>query len=315
MPKILVVMDPDETQHSALNRIKETPIGQSHFKVVYYLSQTVTLENAHSFLKVLKEKKNWLANIVQPLVDEGHDIETEVKLFYRLYEAIICSAYEFEADFIFKPLRQHSSLRRALFTSTDWNLIRFCPCPLLLVNGSDTLGGSSVLAAIDLAGRNSAHENLNRIILEHAGLIAELLGSTVHMVNAYSSVSVPTGSVAFPDPSTYQIIQSKRDLLLERGFSLAAEVGIPEDKVHLCEGAESLVISECAQEVDAGIIVIGTVARSGMAGLFIGNTAERVVECAECDVFVVKPLGFVSPITPASLETDSAMINPRHSAA
>ena len=67
-----------------------------------------------------------MGGTIAKYVDEGHNIETEVKLFYRLYEAIICSAYEFEADFIFKPLRQHSSLRRALFTSTDWNLIRFC---------------------------------------------------------------------------------------------------------------------------------------------------------------------------------------------
>ena len=315
MTKILVVMDPEETQHSALNRIKETPIGEGHFKVVYYLSQSVYSENAHGFLRELKEKKNWLENIVQPLKDEGHDIETEVKLFYRLHEAIIYSAYEFEAEFVFNPIRQHNTLRRAWFTSTDWNLIRFCPCPLLLVNGPDTIRGSSVLAAIDLTGRSSTHENLNRTILEQAALIAGLLGSTVHMVNAYSSVSVPSGHVEFPDPSTYPIIQGKRNQLLERGFDLAAEAGLAEDKVHIREGAESLVISECAKEVDAGIIVIGTVARSGIAGLFIGNTAERVVECTECDVFVVKPLGFVSPITPESLETESAIINSRYSAA
>ena len=42
VPKILVVIDPDETQHSALNRIEETPIGQVQFKVVYYFSKTAT---------------------------------------------------------------------------------------------------------------------------------------------------------------------------------------------------------------------------------------------------------------------------------
>jgi nucleotide-binding universal stress UspA family protein len=47
-------------------------------------------------------------------------------------------------------------------------------------------------------------------------------------------------------------------------------------------------------EVDA--IVMGTVCRSGIAGFFIGNTAEEVLQRVDCSVLTVKPDGFVSPI-------------------
>ena len=43
-------------------------------------------------------------------------------------------------------------------------------------------------------------------------------------------------------------------------------------------------------------VILGTVARSGLAGLFIGNTAERVLEGSNTDVMVVKQADFRSPI-------------------
>jgi universal stress protein E len=37
---------------------------------------------------------------------------------------------------------------------------------------------------------------------------------------------------------------------------------------------------------------MGAVSRSGLKGLFIGNTAERVLDSLTCDVLVVKPTDF-----------------------
>ena len=37
---------------------------------------------------------------------------------------------------------------------------------------------------------------------------------------------------------------------------------------------------------------MGAISRSGMKGVFIGNTAERVLNGLKCDVLVVKPRGF-----------------------
>ena len=45
------------------------------------------------------------------------------------------------------------------------------------------------------------------------------------------------------------------------------------------------------------VIVMGTVCRTGVAGLLIGNTAEVVLQQAECAVLAVKPDGFLSPVT------------------
>jgi universal stress protein E len=49
-----------------------------------------------------------------------------------------------------------------------------------------------------------------------------------------------------------------------------------------------------AEGVD--ILVIGTVARGGIPGLLIGNTAERVLSKLRCSVLTMKPDNFVSPV-------------------
>ena len=69
-----------------------------------------------------------------------------------------------------------------------------------------------------------------------------------------------------------------------------------EPKLHLVEGRASDVIGRVVDEVEPGVVVMGTLARAGLRGLIIGNTAERILGDLEASVIAVKPPGFVSPI-------------------
>lgn len=50
------------------------------------------------------------------------------------------------------------------------------------------------------------------------------------------------------------------------------------------------------QTYRADLVVMGTVARTGVAGLIIGNTAEAILEQVNCSVLAIKPAGFKSPV-------------------
>ena len=63
----------------------------------------------------------------------------------------------------------------------------------------------------------------------------------------------------------------------------------------LCED-DYPVVSEFSQGLGADLVVMGTVARTGIAGLFIGNTAEAILDQLACSVLAVKPSGFVTPV-------------------
>ncbi|MEX2133825.1 MAG: universal stress protein [Acidimicrobiia bacterium] len=65
------------------------------------------------------------------------------------------------------------------------------------------------------------------------------------------------------------------------------------------QGTASKVFPKLADVLEVGLIVMGTVARTGISGLIMGNTAETILRSVRCSVLAVKPEGFVTPVTPA----------------
>ena len=66
--------------------------------------------------------------------------------------------------------------------------------------------------------------------------------------------------------------------------------------VHLLKGDPADVIAGFAKAGRVDLIVMGTVARTGIGGLLIGNTAETILQRVDCSVLAVKPAGFISPV-------------------
>ena len=298
MPKILVVVDPNDRENCALNRINEISADRAEFKIDFYLEFPEGAKEASLVAEKMEERKRWLASLVRPYIERGYKMETEVVLFRRLHEAIIKSAIVWGAELVFKPLRRHRILHTLIFTPTDWNLVRSCACPLLFVTHANTIKGRPIIAAVDVASLDRAHQKLNDVVLDQTKRLAGVLDSNVHMVHAYrQAIGISQGAIF--DPLAVASINLRRK---EQGFNaykLAEDREIPRERVHLREGFADVVVNRCASEIDAGIVVIGTVARSGAAGLLIGNTAESVLEGARSDVFVVKQRDFVSPVKAA----------------
>jgi len=69
-------------------------------------------------------------------------------------------------------------------------------------------------------------------------------------------------------------------------------------KIQLLKGVPGWVISRVAAKTQADLIVMETVARRGIEGFFIGNTAEKILRTVDCSVLAIKPKGFKSPVKP-----------------
>jgi len=104
-----------------------------------------------------------------------------------------------------------------------------------------------------------------------------------------------------------RISDSEVDLLLEqtrlrhrdRLDGLLADYGMTsaDPGVHLVQDEPAPAILETARANEVDLIVLGTVGRSGIPGMFIGNTAEEVLQGTRASILAVKPTGFVSPVT------------------
>ena len=71
---------------------------------------------------------------------------------------------------------------------------------------------------------------------------------------------------------------------------------LTEVAVELIQGEPEDVIAQLVESHGIDVVVMGTVARTGLAGLVMGNTAERVLQRLRGSVLAVKPPGFESPI-------------------
>ena len=292
MPKLMVVIDPQEETHSGLERCKEiAPNAGLDIHVVSF----VQASGAKDMAGAIRDAQAKLTEVVKPFTDVGYQTTEEVVPFTRLYESVVQTAVKCGADLLVKPMRQHSLARRIIMTSTDWNLVRFCPTPLYLVNGAVEVHGKPILAAIDIENPDDQHAQLNEVVMTQANAIAGVFEGTVNCVNSWhvNPAVMSSGSV---DPTPYEISRDMHADHLEKSRTFASAHSVEEGNVHVHEGTPQFVIQEVAEELDAGVLVIGTVARTGVSGLFIGNTAETVLEGTMTDVMVVKSPDFKSPI-------------------
>ena len=297
MTNILIVINPEESNYTALERIKEIPAtADVDYKVdLYFNAAPVTARraNLNSLRESIAANQAAVDKLVAPYKDMGYRITTSVIQIHRLYEDIIKSARDYKADFVFKSVRQHAPLKRMFYTSTDWNLIRMCPTALLLVRDQGTVRGKPVIASVNIDDEDPEHQELNRIVLAQANALAEVLGAKVHLIYAYGP-AVVMGDGA--DPMAYQIAKDKHDAEFKKAKALASANNVLASNTKLREGTPETIVTEYGEEISAGIIVLGTVARSGASGLFIGNTAESMLEKTHRDMFVIKLESFVSPV-------------------
>jgi universal stress protein E len=62
---------------------------------------------------------------------------------------------------------------------------------------------------------------------------------------------------------------------------------VPNAQVHVEDGPPDRVIAAVAGQIDADIVVIGTLARQGFAAVMRGNTSERVIAALPQDVMTL----------------------------
>jgi|TARA_Y100000310_G_scaffold344698_1_gene458872 universal stress protein E len=299
--KLLIVIDPKRNDQPALDRALEIArLIDISLHIVVFSNKNVEDELTLSVDPALTQgfekdhdriRQVWLDQLAAPIREEGLKVTTEVRLFKRLYESIIQVALEEDVAMVYKPIRHHNVLQRALFNSTDWNLIRLCPLPLLLVSDSRPVKGRDIIAAVDLSSEDDDHGELNRLLLSQAVMISRLIQSQVKIVNA----STP-GSGELNSSVESKVQQGIDDAYRDKALALADQFKLPSAQVIIKEGSAEKVVNELAESSNAAVIILGTVARSGLAGLFIGNTAERVLEDSKSDVLVVKQADFTSPI-------------------
>mgnify|MGYP001814104241 CR=1 FL=1 len=171
-------------------------------------------------------------------------------------------------------------------TSTDWQLLRECPAPLLLVAEKKWHRAKPVLVTLDLSSELATKRKLNHKTLGIAKGLAAALGVELEIIAA---IEIPTllSDLDLVDPTTYA--RDAKEAMKPQIRKLAAAHDIPEKAFHCKRGPVEKVIRSQAAKVRAQVVVMWTVARKGVKERLLGNTAEKVLRNMKTDVLAIKP--------------------------
>ena len=304
--KILAVIDSDDEQgQKSLSRsihiAKTTGASVTAFLSIYDFSYEMTtmlsVEERETMRQaVVDDRTDWLSDLVEEMADlDNVSVDVKVVWHNRPYESIIYEVIDNQYDIIVKGTQEHDTLKSVIFTPTDWHLLRKSPVPVLLVKDHDWPDDGQIIAAVNVGTEDPEHASLNEQITVTAKQFATLFKGHVNLVNAFPGTPVNI-AIEIPefDPQGYNASVKKYH---EDNMQTHAEnYGIAQSFCHVREGLPEDAIPAVARNLDAELVVIGTVGRQGISAALIGNTAEHVIDRLDCDVLAIKPEGFESPV-------------------
>ena len=235
-----------------------------------------------------------LETLAAPWRARGLKVSTAAEWDFPPHEAIVREALRADADLIVVQGRGRHHFP-ALLGYTDWSLLRDSPIPVLLVKNPRPYLRPRVLAAVDPVHSYSKPSDLDSIILREAESLARSFGTAPHVMHSY----MRPPALGLQDVAAIVIEtidkQVRRDARKAFG-ELLHGTSVAPSRRHLVEANPVDAIIRTQREIGAAIVVMGAVSRRGLKRVFIGNTAERLLDELTCDLLVVKPAKFATGI-------------------
>jgi nucleotide-binding universal stress UspA family protein len=226
---------------------------------------------------------------------DGIDLHFETLLgetFVEIIHAVQQEGY----DLVMLGARGISSWHRMLVGGTSQRLIRKCPSSVWIVKAEHCEPPKAILAATDLS-------EISRRAVVQAIWIAERAGAALHVLHVIDEGDVPQDWLeAKPGGKSSRSLRNEIRAEAKKRFEEFLAT-LPATAVSIQTeaswGTPWREIKRLASKQKIDLIAMGTIGRSGIQGVLLGNTAEKVLASCDASILTVKPVEFVSPIQPA----------------
>lgn len=296
MSRILVaIADPSAGMNKAVRRASALARATgARLELFNALPMSVSAGSAHAAAEhftrlAVAENKRLLEQTANRLRREEIVVDTTVQSGYPVHEGILRQIRLTKPDLLVIEAHKHSVLARLLLTQTDFELIRYCPIPLLIVKGKGAWRSPRILAALDPFHRNDSARALDSKIIEVARTMAAAARGSVHAAHVYRPLAnFALGKVPTTPRALLAQERARKDSVRSAFYEFVGEQGIPRTRAHLVLGDPVRDLPALARSMRVGLLVMGAVSRSGLKQIFVGNTAEGVLDGVRCDVLVVR---------------------------
>ena len=273
-------MDPTRSEQPALTRAimlgREFDASVELFLVDYHtgLMRNWFYDEAH--LEKLKDsflasKKLWLDSYIAQVVDAGLVVSTDVRWHKPIYEAIIEKANDCQADMVIKSTHRHPTINKLFFSPNDWQLLKACPVPLLLVKDNCKSSYTQIMAAVDPSQAHNKVASLDKIIMEVTEQLASEFYATAHVAHCYEPVSAlqweganfNAHGVIAPLPEHYDYLEKLNQHNQDAFNELIKGHHFLKENQHLEAGAVNSKLLSIVESNEIDLLVMGTTYRSG----------------------------------------------------
>lgn len=223
---------------------------------------------------------------------KGHGISADMRV--RDGEAAVAIVREaIEHDLVVASAQGLTSKVAGSFGLTARRLVRHCPAPLWLVPDGAGTAPTHIAACLDTASDDPVDQELNDKAFGVAAALAAEYGATLHVIHAWRlrdeamlSTQLPADVIAKYAKEHLAWRRRRLDAFLE-----AHPVGLPVEQ-HVLEAEPYDAVPAAVKAHGIDLVVLGTVGRSGVTGLVMGNTAESILDRLEVGVLALKPSSF-----------------------
>lgn len=242
--------------------------------------------------EVRQQSDTRMQNLVAEMNATDLDVQVETLLgepYMQITHAVQAEGYEL----VIVGTRGMSTWERLFVGSTAKRLIRNCPSSVWIVKEEHAGLPKVVLAATDFS-------DVSRKAVAQGLRLAQQSGAAFHLLHVIDSADAPDDMIAMVPQggSLRQEINDEATKRLDEFVESFQTVSTPVHR-HLSWGTPWRELAGTAKNLAADLIVMGTVGHSGITGLLLGNTAEKVLDTCDCSILTVKPDDFVSPIEPS----------------
>lgn len=262
--------------------------------------------------KIVKERQLRLELLITPRKDSNIDLQVKILSGIPFLE-IIKEVLRKKRDLVIKTA-DHGGVLERVFCSNDMHLLRKCPCPVWLVQSEASTPYQRILAAVDVDDSFSAEEltvrhALNLQVLEMASSLALSEFAELHIIHTWMAAGediVKSGFISKSEDDIATYVKEVRQrhnknlkLLIDEMNNKLGQATLDYIKptIHLLKGDPCEKVPVLAEKLNANLVVMGTVTHTGISGLFMGTTAETILNRINCPVLTIKPNGFKTPVT------------------
>ncbi|WP_281561281.1 universal stress protein [Thalassomonas sp. RHCl1] len=292
MSKILVIAHREDESPTAIN--KALQLAERYCADIHIMAFChEELESVGSFTaeqveqvkqQIIDKRHQWVQNQIAQLEHGTSNITVETQWKREIYKAVLQEVSTNDYRFI---VAQHHGTGSFFHISTEWYLLRESRIPVYLVRQDEWKSQSTVMAAVDLKNDSVEGKLMREQVMSAAADFAKTFDSALHCCFCFELPEVLI-DLDVIDKARYQ--DEVREKYLPQMQALAKEYHIDEENLHVKFGNPQKCIASVATKSKTHTVVIGSMARTGIKGKLIGNTAEKLTAYLHTDMLIVAPV-------------------------